>query len=143
MANRQDILDAVKARLQEILVANGYRTDLGLHVFEWKTTAFAQNEMPGITYRDTEENIRPLTGGMEDVSLTVELILCVSSGSVTMANLREAIDDVVKAIHSDWSWGGLAWDTAIGPIDAFADNEGKLTGTAKIVATVKFERQRP
>ena len=34
-SKRQRIVDAVAARMGNILVANGYETDLGLNVEEW------------------------------------------------------------------------------------------------------------
>lgn len=140
---RQQIVDAIRTRLGGILVANGYNTDIGLHVFEWKVRAFSESEIPGVTFRDTDPKIRELTGGMQEISLPVEFIVGAASGTSTMQVIRAAIEDVVAAINQDWTWGGLAWDTSIDAIEAFAEHEGKLTGLAKIAVTVKYEQQRP
>ncbi len=140
---RQAIVDAIRTRLAGILVANGYNTDIGHHVFEWKVTAFADSDLPAVAFRDTDPKIRELTGGMQDVSLPVEFIIGAASGASTMQVVRAAIEDVLSAINSDFTWGGLAWDTAIDTIEAFVEHEGKLTGLAKIGTTVKYEQQRP
>ncbi|GAB4245683.1 MAG: hypothetical protein OHK0028_23630 [Deltaproteobacteria bacterium] len=140
---RQAIVDAVRARLAGIRTANGYNTDVGLHVFEWKVTAFADSDLPGVAFRDTDSKIRELTGGMQEVSLPVEIIVGAASGASTMQVLRAAIDDILSAINSDFTWGGLAWETSIDTIETLAEHEGKLIGLAKIVATVKYEQPRP
>lgn len=140
---RQQIVDAIRTRLAGILVANGYNTDIGLHVFEWKVTAFADSDLPAVTFRDTDPKIRELTGGMQEVSLPIEFIVGAASGATTMQVIRAAIKDVLSAINSDFTWGGLAWDTSIDTIEAFAEHEGKLTGLAKIGTTIKYEQQRP
>lgn len=140
---RQQIVDAIKVRLAGIRTANGYNTEIGLHVFEWKVKAFSESELPGVAFRDTDPKVRELTGGMQEVSLPVEFIIGAASGASTMQVLREAIEDVLSAINSDFTWGGLAWDTAVDTVEAFAEHEGKLTGLGRIVATVKYEQPRP
>lgn len=140
---RQPIVDAIRTRLATILMTNGYNTDLGLHVFEWKVTAFADSDLPAVAFRDTDPKIRELTGGMQDVSLPVDFIIGAASGATTMQVIRAAIEDVLSAINSDFTWGGLAWDTAIDAVEAFAEAEGKLTGLARIGTIVKYEQPRP
>jgi hypothetical protein len=140
---RQAIVDAIRGRLATILSSNGYNTDIGGHVFEWKVTAFADADFPAVAFRDTDPTIRELTGGMQEVSLPVEFIVGIASGASTMQVMRAAIEDVLAAINQDWTWGGLAWDTSIDTIETFAEQEGRLAGLAKIGTTVKYEQQRP
>ncbi len=140
---RQQVVDAIRARLAGIRTSNGYNTEIGLHVLEWKVKAFSEAEIPGVAFRDTDPKIRELTGGMQEVSLPVEFIIGAAAGASTMAVIRAAIEDVLSAINSDFTWGGLAWDTAVDSIEAFAEHEGKVTGLAKIGTTVKYEQQRP
>ncbi len=140
---RQVIVDAIRTRLATILSSNGYNTDIGRHVFEWKVTAFADSDLPAVTFRDTDPTFRELTGGMQEVSLPVAFIIGAALGASTMQVLRAAIEDVLSAINSDFTWGGMAWDTAVDTIEAFAEHEGKLTGLARISTTVKYEQQRP
>lgn len=142
MTRRQEIVNAIRARLATIRTGDGYGTDLGSHVFEWKVTAFADTELPGICFRDTEQTVAELTGGFRNVSLTVEFILGAASGVTTASIVRQGIGDVVKAIDSDPTWGGLSWDTAIQSDEMFMDHDGKLTGLAKVTAVVKYQTMR-
>ena len=142
MGRRQEIVDAIKARLATIRTVNGYDTDLGLHVFEWKVTAFADVELPGVCFRDTEQTVVELTGGFRNTSLTVEFILGAASGSATASIVRQGIGDMVRCLDSDPTWSGLAWDTAIQSDEMFMDHDGKLTGLAKVTAVVKYQTLR-
>ncbi len=142
MTKRQEIVEAIKVRLPSIRTANGYGTDLGLHVFEWKVTAFGEGELPGVCFRDTEQTVAELTGGYRNNSLTVEFILGAASGALTPGIVRQAIADVVRCIDSDPTWNGLSWDTAIQSDEMFVDHDGKLTGLAKVTAVVKYQTQR-
>jgi hypothetical protein len=142
VTTRQEIVDAIKARLATIRTGNGYGMDLGLHVFEWKVTAFADSELPGVCFRDTEQTVAELTGGFRNVSLTVELILGAASGASTPGIVRQGIGDVVRCVDSDPTWGGLAWDTEIRSDEMFMDHDGKLTGLAKVTAAVKYQTIR-
>ena len=142
MSDRQEIVDAIKNRLSSIRTANGYGTELGLHVFEWKVTVFADSELPGVAFRDTEQTVAELTGGYRNNSLTIEFILGAATGASTPGIVRQAIADVLRCIDSDPTWGGLAWDTAIQTDEMFMDHDGKLTGLAKVTAVVKYQTQR-
>ncbi|MFA6148662.1 MAG: hypothetical protein WC899_10690 [bacterium] len=142
MGRRQEIVDAIRARVALIRTANGYDTDLGAHVFEWKVTAFSEGELPGLCFRDTEQTVAELTGGVRNASLTVEFILGAAAGTATPSIVRQGIGDVVRAIDSDPTWGGLAWDTAIQSDEMFMDHDGKLTGLAKVTAIVKYQTLR-
>ena len=108
MANkRQQIMDAVKARLQNITVANGYMTNLGNNVYEWKETAFAENEMPGIDYRDAlcERFSSVLNRFRWRLSVGIEIA---TQNSTAVSDVRKMIADVYKVIGTDDTWGGLA-----------------------------------
>lgn len=143
MAKRQEIVDAIRERLATIRTVNGYATDVGAHVFEWRGKAMAESDLPAVAFRDTELKLRELTGGMQDVSLSVELIVVVSAGAQTMGMTRAAIDDVIAAINFDPTWGGLAWDTAVDAIETAADHESRLVAFGRLVATVRYEQIRP
>jgi len=110
MANtkRQQIMDAVKTRLQGITVANGYDFNLGSHVFEWRTTTLNDNEIPGIVFRDVQ-NVK-IEGGPVAYfrwGLNIEIDI-ITQGGTSIADIRKMLGDVYKAIGTDHSWGGLA-----------------------------------
>ena len=49
---RQQIMDAIETRFEGISVANGYNSDMGLHVSHWKATALNADDFPALEYRD-------------------------------------------------------------------------------------------
>ena len=105
---------AVKARMQTILIASGYYTNLGSKVYEWRLTAFEDGDLPGINIADPEQTtINELTQGnynKHDHILSV-IIQVVYSSSSTPALVRRMIADVKKAISTDLTWSGLAYNT--------------------------------
>ena len=54
---RQSIVESIIARLQTITVANGYETNLGSNVFDWKLSAVQEGSLPCVALRDTNETI--------------------------------------------------------------------------------------
>lgn len=110
-AIRQQLVTAVAARLATILIANGYRTDIGAHVEEWDTVPMDRNvETLLLEYRDAEEDRVDETVGGQDMRLPVTIRIR-TAGSASLAEMRKMVADVVKAIYVDVTWGGLANDT--------------------------------
>ena len=110
MANtkRQQIIDAVRTRLQSITVTNGYDFNLGNHVLEWRTTILNENEIPGIVFRDVQ-NIKieggPVAYFRWGLNIEIEVI---TQGGTSVTDIRKMLGDVYKAIGTDPKWGGLA-----------------------------------
>lgn len=107
---RQQILDAVKARLQTILIAGGYKTDMGSNVFVQKETPFTDAEIEGIDVRYSDTPDQQI--GYEEHTLAVEC-MCVLSGNDPTTNVNNAGADIVTVIGTDRTWGGLAEETGV------------------------------
>lgn len=110
---RQRIMTALDTRLSGILVASGYATNAGQHVFGWRVSDIQESELPAIVYRDgrTKESEPVIIMGADskrDYPLIVELDLHGTSGTATPEHMRSMIADVIKAIGVDPTWGGLA-----------------------------------
>jgi len=106
---RQQIMDKYGARLKTIRPAT-YQTDIGpRRVFEWKTTAWSDAEIPGASYRDPDDAITVIAPGrhMHELRVETEIILSGADG-VVPAQMRQAIADLMAAIKTDLTWGGLA-----------------------------------
>lgn len=107
-------MTAVKTRMQTITAANGYHTNIGSHVFDWRLTDFEDSDLPGINIGDPEQQtINELTQGnynKHDHILSVVIQVNYSENS-TPALVRQMISDVKKAISTDLLWGGLAYNT--------------------------------
>ena len=107
---RQQIVDAIKTRLQGILIANGYATNLGNNIFEWRVTNLNSAEFPACVYRDVSNAKQDGAIGSFRWALNIEIQL-VTDGETSAAEIRKLIADVYKAIGTDVRWGGLAVTT--------------------------------
>jgi len=105
---RQQIVEALDNLLKTILTTNGYETNLGRNVFEWRATPLIENEMPGVVWRDTADTV-DLTIGQHQHNLTFEILLF-AQGQTAPSTIRKMMADVVKAIGSDLTLGGLVED---------------------------------
>ena len=111
-STRQQIVSAVIARMKTILVSNGYNTNLGNNVFDWKTSDWETQEMPGLTVEDGSNNTEAWTlgnprTGMAKQTLNLEVLIKVESGTTPASTLRGMIADVVNAMGQDITLGLL------------------------------------
>jgi hypothetical protein len=107
---RQEIIDALDARLKTILVANGYLTNLGQNVAEWDTTPHDPAGATLLEYRDEEAGREDVAVGVQDMILLVTLRVR-TAGAAALTDMRNMLADVCTAMHADPTWGGLAGDT--------------------------------
>ena len=107
---RQQLIDALDARLKIIKTANGYLTNLGNNVFEWRVTNLNSIEFPACIYRDVSNTKQDGAIGSFRWALNIEIQL-VTDGETSAAEVRKLIADVYKAIGTDITWGGLAVTT--------------------------------
>jgi len=108
---RQDIIDAIKTQLATIKTTAGYETNIGNHVFEWKCDNWEENQTPGVSIYDKEEEVGVVELSRHDLRLNVSIIACVTEGTTTSANCRKALADIVKMVGLNKRWGGLAYST--------------------------------
>lgn len=132
-SKRQKIVTAIDTALKNIKTSQGYETDLGDNVFEWREEPLQETEIPGAIWRDTDAPVDETFGEhLHKMILEVELF---SSGASAPALLRKLIADVVKMIGANLTWGGLAEDTRPQTEDIKTDRESKRIGSALL----KFE----
>jgi len=118
---RQQIVAALLTRMQGIRTNNtyldsagnpvSYETDAGLNVQEWPAVEVSEDdEMPAIIVRDGAE---PLERGANaaDVHFLSVGIECLAKGTDAPTQVRKVMGDVLNAIRSDLTWGGVAIDT--------------------------------
>lgn len=136
---REEIIDALKARLEEITCEGLYRTDAGLNVTEWRVGDWGDRERPGLVLRDEDWHSTAVGPGYQTHSLHVS-IECVAQGSGTAALVRNMAADVLQALGSDTTLGGLA--IQLMPLGSSADGRhqfvvGKATRT-EAAALLRF-----
>ena len=140
---RQQIVTALDTRFKAILVANGYVTNLGEHIFEWRTTEVQEAELPALIWRDyaVSEAI-PVTimgaSSLTEQAIDVELDIMAQDGPTTGATIRSLIADVQKAIGVDHTWGGLAIRTDDAGNETGRDQAGKITGSVTMRIRITY-----
>lgn len=140
---RQQIMTAVAARLAGILVASGYETNLGENVFEWRDPSLQASELPALVYRDISDDrieILDLMGADShtQMGLTCEIELHGSEGSTTPATLRSMIADVISAIGTDMTWGGLALFTEYLSDETSVGQADKIMGMTTVRIRINY-----
>lgn len=116
---RKTLIDALETRLKTITVANGYRTGIGSNVKIYRMDV-PRPDATGIAaamvdIRDTGQEpmgqaVNSPQNGI-DWSLTVDITVMAWQGSTTAEYIRNAISDIYKAIGTDITFGGYAWQT--------------------------------
>jgi hypothetical protein len=147
MGKRQRIVDAVKARFALISVANGYQTDIGLKQTEWnpgpKGADPEADELPGHDVRDEVEttNVENKNSGTFDRELEIVVIAEVREADATATVARRALEDMIKAVGVDQTWGGLARRTLPVEDDINVDELGQQVGAARLRFKVEYSRR--
>lgn len=138
---RQQIIDYVKTELEKISITNGYYTNIGSNVFEWKANPFESNEIPGLEIRDLEENVLDETikgnYNLHTHVLNVEIkVICSESTPIT--TVRKMIIDVYKVISQNLSWKDEAIYTYLIGNKIDVDQQGKFIGSATINIQIHY-----
>lgn len=114
MGTRQDIITAAGVKFATITIANGYNTDLGNNVNEWKVIADEEADLPSLHYRDAGVEVIEVEGQdnfYETKKLNLEVEIRAADGATTPATLRLMIEDVLAAVGTDINWNNNAFDT--------------------------------
>jgi hypothetical protein len=96
---RDQIMIAMKTRLETILISNGYETDLGGSITEWRTDDIQESEVITGNITDASEDTAP-RGFNDENTLPVEIEIK-TTGVTMITTMRSALGDVVKAIGTD------------------------------------------
>lgn len=103
---RSKIVAAVMARMQTITTGNGYQTDIGDNVNDWRTQ-YQEDELPAVSVCDLEA-ASVVPAGASDPQHTIWLmpvqIRIYAKRGATPANIRKMITDVNAAIRTDDRW---------------------------------------
>lgn len=144
MANKREaILSAIASRLGGIAVSNGYATNIGSNVFLWRTDQLdeSQGEIPGVIVRDRLSEITDSPYGILSHVLTVEIETVVMS-STTATTARSSAEDILAAIATDDTWGGLADHSEVRSVELAVIRATQILGGASVTLAVIYETDR-
>jgi hypothetical protein len=144
---RQQIVNAVKERFALITTANGYQTDIGLKQTEWnpgpKGADPEADELPGHDIRDEVETtvVKDKNAGSYDRELEIVVIAELKEADATATLARKALEDMIKAVSVDPTWGSLARRTIPLEEDINVDELGQQIGAARLKFKVEYSRR--
>jgi hypothetical protein len=119
---RDQLVQALKARLETITVANSYETEVN-NVYDYKTDTIDPDLMPAANIKDvSEESVR--RGLIFHNKLSIEISIHIAGNVRT--DIRNFKGDVTKAIGTDVSFGGLSQNTFPPDNESFT-NEGMVS----------------
>jgi len=137
ISRRQKIITEFFSVFTKLTKLYGHRTNLGSNVFEWKSTPFQETDLPGISIRDTGEEV--VVRGLQHVyTMSLELEARVSASTST-AMAREVIADIMTVIGQNCTLDGLIVN--ITPVsNSLLDFEqaNKKFGTISMEFTVQY-----
>ena len=137
MANRQGIITALKNQLGNISIANGYESDIGANVDEWRTTPYSTSECPVIDIRDEESNVdEDMNNTLTNKALDITITVYDDPASTAATAARKYIRDVLKAISTDLLFNNNAYqvDEGASTIEISQQNDILLSAVVNITA---------
>ncbi len=138
---REQVVNAVADRFRQILVANGYNTDVGNSVFVWKDTPFSVEELPALNIRDESSDIEEHTNVSELFRLNIRTDIVVSNND-PIPTIRAILQDVRKAISVDETFGGLVLYTRMVGDEIDSVSKEDLIASAYVRLYVVYEVPR-
>ena len=136
---RQRIVEEIGTRLSRILVANGYETDLGKSVTEWRAETIPMVALPAVDYRDVSESSEASTimgaDSLREQTLSVHIEMR-AADDPTMQ--RAMLADCIKAIGQDPTWAGYALATEIASDSTEFQEQSRLMGSTTLKLLITY-----
>ena len=141
---RQQIMGLIGTRLEGILIADGYETDIGSRVYEWRQESIPEALIPCLVYRDDPEESfadETVPRGRHRHRLMVSVDV-VALGSLVISTVRKMIADVIKAVGADTTWGGVALNTEPPMDEIYIEQKERKIGGATVKFVILYETGR-
>lgn len=142
---RKSLISAIDTRFKSILIDDDnpfYRSNLGLHVFDWEDRELADSELEALIYRDRTNDITAFTMRECLNGLRLEIEIRTRKATGTAAALRDMIQDVYAAIGKDDTWGQLAINSEPLSEEMEVRHDDKITGKAKLIIEIQYQAEK-
>ena len=94
------MFNAIFTILQGITKANGYRTDVGLNAYRWKSSEWDAEEIPGLDLRDVSTSFDDRIGGLRRRTVTLEVTAALNPGALASDAMHDVRDDIAEALST-------------------------------------------
>jgi len=132
---RQDLVDAILAKMKLITKANGFRSDCGLNCFEWYEKKLEHKQFPAIIIRDPESPSYEESGVFFH-SLKIEIDIAVI-GKDSVLNNREIISDILKSFKEFKDESNR--ECKYGGSETLIEQKDFMYGGTRLIFTVEYE----
>lgn len=139
MKRREEILNAVEARLKTLTLSNGYSVNCGHRCDYWHDLPFEYGEAGAITYRDPEEELVEENRVHNCIlHMEIEALAFVAN---PLADSEALVADIRELLSADRNWSGLAQQTRLRKISKTLETQGKTA--ARVMAEVDINYKVP
>jgi len=139
MASRQGIITGLKSVLSNISIVNGYNTDIGSNVDEWRLTPYSESDLPVIEIRDESCSITDGRNNVDNYKTLSVTISCYDSVTATGATeMRLYIKDVLSAIGKDPQLSGNALDIDVDSTSIEGSQDSDIIFSAVVNLSVGY-----
>ena len=140
----QLIVDMFIKRLQLISIASGYRTDMGLNIFESLQTNLDEDVSTAILRTGKDQIVHEATGAgtslyHHKLNWVIEVVNI--GNNATQEWIRDAKYDVQQVILLDDTFGGKAYNTEVVTAEPKYSQKGKKVVGAIITGTIDFRSE--
>lgn len=140
MSKDADILDALKTRLESILITSGYQTNVGQKVEIWRDTDLAAADVPIALIQDIEtEHDNGAVMNMTRNTMTVNVGAAMIG---TISDARKLRSDLKKCLHGYETVGGLANSLSVNKSTVATKHEEVRFATAQLIVTIIYDTAR-
>lgn len=143
-SKRQQIIDALKTRLQTVTVANGYATGAGASVFVWRKTAVTAAEAPCLLVQDggLVREYAAIIGLVKNTLTCDILAVVVDNKSATPALARSLEGDLIKCLAGWETAGGLASSVLVTRSTPTMEQHEQLVGMVLVTVEIIYTTAR-
>ncbi len=143
MTKRGEIVTEIKNLLSDIQTANGYNSDIGQNIQEWRVSAVEAIQLPVVIIEDTEEAFTDDDAiiGQKLRILTVA-VRVIADIQTHVEELREMVEDVFVALSNDETLGGKVRDVQVENVNIEVDQNKERVAMATINLSIKYDSLR-
>jgi hypothetical protein len=135
---RQQLIDKIDARLKTVLILNGYVTNIGTRVYEWKDINIPADALPCLIFRDVSCDVTDDSDEYYHTkSLSVEIDIKTAAADAP-EDLRNYLKDILKAIGTDLGWDDLAYNTRLTGDAMEIDHKNRKFGGMKVSISIIY-----
>ena len=144
MTKRGEIVEAVKNQLKNILLANGYNTDIGQNIQEWRVSPLEALVLPVVILEDHEEifNDEEAIIGDKYRELTILIKILAEIQNSIEEDLRLMVADVFKALGEDETLGDKVNCLDVKSVQIDVEQGKERLAMANITVIAEYDSQR-